>query len=90
MSANQVSSSPDNQLTDAEDEQLRRSQLTELLRDDSPAEPRRPAARRQAAESDEVLDELVDGRFDKQQRKKKAEEASGNSFEDIRRSLGIE
>jgi hypothetical protein len=89
-SGGQVSASPENQLSDAEDEQLRRSQLTELLMDDPPSEPRRVAGKRQAAESDEVLDELVDGRFDKQQRKKKAEEASGNSFEDIRRSLGIE
>ena len=75
-------------LNDAEDEALRRSQLTELLEESN--QPRRPLGKRQQGGSDDVLDELVDGRFDKQQRRKREEEKSGNSFEDIRRSLGIE
>ncbi len=75
-------------LSDVEDEALRRSQLTELLEESN--QPRRPLGKRQQGGTDDVLDELVDGRFDKQQRRKREEEKSGNSFEDIRRSLGIE
>lgn len=87
-SGNQAPEMPQANLSDAEDEALRRSQLTELL--EEPDQPRRPAGKRKQAGSDDVLDELVDGRFDKQLRQKRQEDTSGNSFEDIRRSLGIE
>jgi hypothetical protein len=49
-SGSQGPASPENVLSDAEDENLRRSQLTELLRDDPPPQPRRaPAANRRVA-----------------------------------------
>lgn len=74
----------------AEDEAMRRAQLTELLNDERAPEERRVPSKRQAAGSDDVLEGLVDGRFDKQLKHKREEDTSGNSFEDIRRSLGIE
>jgi hypothetical protein len=88
-SSNQSSDVQRGVSNDAEDEAIRRAQLTELL--EEPEQPRRPVGKRQQAGADDLLDELVDGRFDKQQqRQKRQADTSGNSFEDIRRSLGIE
>jgi hypothetical protein len=82
--------SRDEILRDADDEAVRRAQLTELLNDSRSPEERPAPSKRQPAGSDDVLEGLVDGRFDKQLKQKREEDTSGNSFEDIRRSLGIE
>jgi hypothetical protein len=60
-------------------------ELLDLL--DEPAVARRPAG---AERDDSMVDELVDGRFDRQQKQKRQEGDKNESFQDIRRSLGLE
>jgi hypothetical protein len=62
-----------------------RDELLDLL--DEPAASRRPSG---PARDDSMVDELVDGRFDRQQKQKRQEADKNESFQDIRRSLGLE
>jgi hypothetical protein len=72
-----------------QEEVARRNQLSELLRDSSP--PRRKQAKQPAAQADDILEGLVDGDVEMEPKgARRAPSDSGNSFEDIRRSLGIE
>ena len=54
--------------------------------DEAPA-PRKPAG---ADQDDSLVDELVSGRFDRQQKQRQQEQEKNESFQDIRRSLGLE
>jgi hypothetical protein len=62
-----------------------RARIVEFLNDTEETD-RQPAAQK----GDGLLDELVDGSFDKRQKQKRQEDAKSQSFDEIRRSLGLE
>ena len=74
----------------AEDESARRSQLADLLSDDSPAAAVKPKPRGLIKSKDDVVESLVDGRFEKEQNQRRQMEDRNESFDDIRKSLGLE
>jgi hypothetical protein len=61
------------------------NELLDFL-DESPI-PRKPAG---SDPDDSMVDELVNGRFDRAQKQKQQEQQKNESFQDIRRSLGLE
>jgi hypothetical protein len=71
-------------IDDSEDAQ-RQKELLDLLDDSSPA--RRPGG---ADTDDAMVDDLVSGRFAAEQAKKRQEAPKNDSFNDIRKSLGLE
>jgi hypothetical protein len=70
-----------------QNEVSRRNELNEILRESLPA--RRAPAKRAAA-PDDILDGLVGENANVRQKPQRGQDPSGNSFDDIRRSLGIE
>jgi CRP-like cAMP-binding protein len=66
-------------------QRLKSRELLDFL-DESPI-ARKPAG---ADRDDSLVDELVSGKFDRQQRQEKQEDGKNESFQDIRRSLGLE
>lgn len=83
-------SAPDYGSEDAEEEAIRRSQLTELLQKPTGDARSGSTSKRGSRSNDDVLDSLVDGRFDKELRDQQEQERKNESFEDIRKSLGLE
>lgn len=76
---------------DSEEEAVRRAQIADLLNDNpNVPPPKAPAGKQGKQARDDVLDGLVDGRFDRKLKEQNEQVPKNESFEDIRRSLGLE
>jgi hypothetical protein len=68
-----------------EERSAQRERIVDFLNESDEADRKAAAAR-----GDGLLEDLVDGSFDKRQKRKQKEESKSQSFDEIRRSLGLE